>query len=154
MSEKLSRGLRNHNPLNIRKTKDKWVGLSKQQTDPAFFVFTSDIYGLRAGFRIIRNYVKRTLSLTLAQMVVRWAPPNENDTKYYIQFLSNCLGVPSDIILLHELNNESFMVHLLRCMAKMESGVWLSQDLVTAAYYMEQGITNPKEGVRGTPPTE
>lgn len=144
-----TRGVRNHNPLNIRKTKDKWVGLAKEQTDPAFFVFTSDLYGLRAAFRIIRNYVKRTPALTLAGMITRWAPPNENSTKTYIQFVSNCLGLPDCQQIRYIFDNERMMVHLIRFMAKLESGVWLDEDLVTQAYYLERGISFKREGNSG-----
>ena len=32
----LPRGIRNHNPLNIRKSKDQWKGMAEVQTDRAF----------------------------------------------------------------------------------------------------------------------
>ena len=41
--EKLNkqRGLRNCNPLNIRRTADLWQGLAERQPDPEFFTFRS-----------------------------------------------------------------------------------------------------------------
>ena len=42
----LPRGIRNHNPLNIRRTsKDQWKGLSKAQTDRAFVQFETLEWG-------------------------------------------------------------------------------------------------------------
>ena len=45
----LPRGIRNNNPLNIRRTaKDQWKGLRAQQTDASFCQFESLEYGWRA----------------------------------------------------------------------------------------------------------
>jgi len=30
----LPRGIRNNNPLNIRRSKDQWLGMKKEQTNP------------------------------------------------------------------------------------------------------------------------
>ena len=30
----LPRGIRNHNPLNVRRSKDQWKGMAEVQTDP------------------------------------------------------------------------------------------------------------------------
>ena len=35
----MTRGLRNNNPLNIRRNNTKWQGLSATQTDKSFFQF-------------------------------------------------------------------------------------------------------------------
>ena len=35
----LPRGIRNNNPLNIRRSKDQWKGLAEAQTDRAFVLF-------------------------------------------------------------------------------------------------------------------
>ena len=52
----MSRGLRNNNPGNIRKTGDKWQGLSTTQTDDSFFQFTDAKYGIRAMAKLLKNY--------------------------------------------------------------------------------------------------
>ena len=46
----LPRGIRNNNPLNIRRGKDQWKGLRAQQTDASFCQFESLEYGWRAAF--------------------------------------------------------------------------------------------------------
>lgn len=56
--EKLNkqRGLRNCNPLNIRRTADLWQGLAERQPDPEFFTFRSMSWGYRAAFIVLRTY--------------------------------------------------------------------------------------------------
>ena len=44
----LPRGIRNNNPLNIRRSKDQWQGLRAQQTDASFCQFETLEYGWRA----------------------------------------------------------------------------------------------------------
>jgi len=51
-SANATRGVRNHNPGNIRKTKDKWVGSDVKQKDDAFVTFSTPEFGIRAlGWR-------------------------------------------------------------------------------------------------------
>ena len=40
---RLPRGIRNRNPGNIRRSRDRWKGLAPAQTDPAFFVFDAPV---------------------------------------------------------------------------------------------------------------
>ena len=56
--EKLNkqRGVRNCNPLNIRRTADLWQGLAERQPDPEFFTFRSMPWGYRAAFIVLRTY--------------------------------------------------------------------------------------------------
>ena len=50
---KIPRGLRNCNPLNIRKSNGtKWVG--QIGDDGTFCVFEDVVHGLRAAFRLLR----------------------------------------------------------------------------------------------------
>ena len=54
----LPRGIRNNNPLNIRRTaKDQWKGLRAQQTDASFCQFERLEFGWRAAFYLLtRTY--------------------------------------------------------------------------------------------------
>ena len=53
----LPRGIRNNNPLNIRRSKDQWQGLRAQQTDAQFCQFETLEYGWRAAFYLLtRTY--------------------------------------------------------------------------------------------------
>ena len=46
----ISRGIRNNNPLNVRRSKDKWQGMKALQTDASFVQFETMAYGWRAAF--------------------------------------------------------------------------------------------------------
>ena len=49
----IPRGIRNCNPLNIRKGKDQWKGLLKVQNDKSFYQFKAMEWGYRAAFRLL-----------------------------------------------------------------------------------------------------
>lgn len=77
------RGIRNCNPFNIRKTADRWIGLSALQADPAFCTFDDPAYGVRAGGIILLKYFDRYKLDTVHAILNRFAPPVENDTGSY-----------------------------------------------------------------------
>lgn len=78
-----ARGIKNCNPGNIRKSKDKWQGLAERQADPAFFVFTAPVWGIRAIARILINYQDDHDLDTPKKIVDRWAPSTENNSAAY-----------------------------------------------------------------------
>ena len=87
----LPRGIRNNNPLNIRRTaKDQWKGLRAQQTDASFCQFESLDYGWRAAFYLLtRTYYHKYRLFTIRAIINKWAPPQENLTATYIQNVSD-----------------------------------------------------------------
>ena len=89
----LPRGIRNRNPGNIRRSKDRWKGLAALQSDPAFFVFEAPLWGIRAIAAILRNYQARNGLKSLAQIIGRWAPAGENDTASYVAAVGKEMGV-------------------------------------------------------------
>ena len=71
-----SRGIRNNNPLNIRRSRDQWKGLSKTQNDPSFCQFESMEWGWRAAFWLLtRTYYHTYRLFTIRAIVQKWAPP-------------------------------------------------------------------------------
>ena len=91
------RGIRNNNPLNIRKSKDQWQGLRAQQTDAQFCQFESMEYGWRAAFKLLtRTYYHTYRLFTIRAIVSKWAPANENNTKAYIANVSKMTGIGPD----------------------------------------------------------
>ncbi len=94
------RGIRNNNPLNIRRSGDKWQGLRALQEDRAFCQFSTMEYGWRAAFVILCKtyYVKYKLR-TIRDIVSRWAPANENNTAAYIRHVSDYTGIGPDRVL-------------------------------------------------------
>lgn len=95
----LTRGIRNNNPGNLRRSKDPWQGLAKDQTDKEFFVFNGAIYGIRALARTLIAYQDEHGLRTIGQIINRWAPTNENDTSAYIASVSEDTGFVVDKVL-------------------------------------------------------
>jgi hypothetical protein len=93
----LPRGIRNNNPLNIRRSKDQWKGLRAQQTDPSFCQFESLEYGWRAAFYLLtRTYYHKYRLYTIRMIISKWAPPNENQTAKYIENVCRLTGIAPD----------------------------------------------------------
>lgn len=88
---KVARGLRNNNPLNIR-IGNKWKGLKTPNTDGAFDQFISVYWGYRAAFVILKNYIVKHNCNTVAKIIARWAPSNENNTAAYIKTVCKKTG--------------------------------------------------------------
>lgn len=115
------RGLRNNNPLNIRKNSTKWQGLAEEQTDKSFFVFAAPEWGYRAALRTLQNY-KRVHGLnTVAEWIYRWAPPRENDTENYIDVVCSRAGIARDCA--PNIRNKTVMCNIVAAMSYMENGV-------------------------------
>jgi len=110
-----SRGLRNNNPGNIRKSGDAWQGLSAEQPDSAFFTFESPEYGIRALVKLLKNYNAKGLN-TISKIINRWAPPSENNTKAYINAVVKYTGVSADTPIAY--NNPD----LVKAIIKHENG--------------------------------
>lgn len=137
-TKKVPRGIRNNNPLNIRKG-NNWQGERHPQTDPAFEEFTSMQYGIRAGFKLIRNYMSGFNGLTkkintIEGIIKRWAPSNENNTRAYIQAVSTWTGIPSRQKLSFQQRN--YMVAIVDAMIRVECGQGVDKAIIESAYDM------------------
>lgn len=132
------RGIRNNNPLNIIKG-NNWQGERNPQTDKRFEEFESMEYGIRAGFIIMRNNMKESLPKyrqcnTLRKLITRWAPPSENNTAKYIEFVSKKSGLhPDEEIRYRE---KKKMCAICDAMIRMECGVTLDLKIIESAYDM------------------
>ena len=93
----IPRGIRNNNPLNIRRTGDQWKGLSKTQSDRSFCQFETLEYGWRAAFYLLtKTYFARYHLQTIRQIISRLAPESENNTRAYIENVSRLTGIDPD----------------------------------------------------------
>lgn len=136
MDKKLPRGIRNNNPLNIRKG-NNWKGEVSRSTDGEFEQFVSMQWGIRAGFKILKNYMTgyggRVKPLTnIHDIIHRWAPPNENNCRAYIDSVCRFSG-------LHEFERLQFsdrnkMLALVDGMIRVECGQPVSLDIIASAY--------------------
>ena len=132
------RGIRNNNPLNIRKG-NTWKGERKVQTDKAFEEFETLQYGLRAGLKLIRNQISgfngsRPKFNTIGKLIKVWAPPSENQTLRYIDFVCQAVGKqPFDII---REDDQKLICEIARAMAFVECGQWIDIDQFESAWFL------------------
>lgn len=89
MAGKVTRGIRNNNPGNIRLSAARWKGEIRPAKDKEFCAFTSMEYGLRALIVTLRTYVVNHKVNTVRKMISRWAPANENNTAAYISYVED-----------------------------------------------------------------
>lgn len=89
------RGIRNHNPGNIRKSPATWQG-EVPGDDDLFESFASAEFGLRAIGRLLLNYQSKQGLNTVRKLIDRWAPPCENDTDQYVSHVATRCGVHPD----------------------------------------------------------
>ena len=115
-----ARGIRNDNPLNIRRTKDRWTGMRERQTDKAFV--------------LLRGYIGRGAD-TIGRIIARWAPSRDgNDTQAYIRHVSRSTGIGAGQALSFE--DKDALVEIVRSMAHMESGIIEDKAIIEQAYEM------------------
>ncbi|BDU42900.1 structural protein [Vibrio nigripulchritudo] len=113
------RGIRNNNPLNIRKG-NNWKGETSTSQDAEFESFTHHKYGFRAGARVLRTYQNHHGLYTIKEMIHRFAPPNENNTHNYAGFVAGKMGVSVDERI--DLSDSETLARMLHVMSIMEVG--------------------------------
>jgi len=86
------RGIRNNNPGNIEKG-TAWNGMADAQPDERYITFKTPEYGIRAMARILRTYREKYNLVAVDQIINRWAPPHENPTVDYVDFVAGKVGV-------------------------------------------------------------
>ena len=134
--KKIPRGIRNNNPLNIR-IGNNWKGEVDNPTDSQFEQFKTMAWGVRAAFIVLHNYIFRRKVNTIARIINRWAPSNENDTIAYMKQVSKIskIGLNDPI----DFYDRESMVKLFKGMCMVENGciiddndIYLGYDLVVA----------------------
>lgn len=110
-----------NNPLNIRyNVHNQWKGQLGQIK--GFCHFKNRAYGFRAAFVLIGNYIRMGCN-TIESIVSRWAPPSENDTKRYIDFVCEETLIPKDLELTDlSIHDYWTKIIIIQAMAVMESG--------------------------------
>lgn len=98
METKLPRGYRNNNPLNIRiNPHNQWKGKVIPSKDKAFEQFVGMEYGYRAALSLLRTYIRKYGCNTVAKIITRWAPENENNTQAYIHSVCKFADLTPDL---------------------------------------------------------
>lgn len=132
------RGIRNNNPLNIRKG-NNWKGERPNQTDKAFEEFESMEMGVRAGFYLIRKYMTGYNGLTekfntIEKIIRRWAPASENNTQAYIDTVAKKTGLSPRLKL--SFQNKRQMVDIVAAMIEVECGQSIDRQIIESGYDM------------------
>lgn len=127
------RGLRNHNPLNIKIGND-WKGETDINTDGVFEQFTDDMYGYRAAFIILRKYIRKYGRNTIRRVVDSWSPDGRRIQDAYMASVSKWSGVPLDKEIHFEDKTE--MVAIVQAMARVENGVEVDRTPIVYGYEM------------------
>lgn len=119
----MTRGERNHNPLNVRRSKGThWLGQLAVQRDREFVQFQCDLMGYRAAIRILRTYMRQYHLQNINDIIHRWAPPEDgNLTGQYVRMVSDISGIAPATPLTFE-DSES-VVAIVAAMARVESGI-------------------------------
>jgi hypothetical protein len=124
-----SRGIRNNNPLNIRRSADRWEGARARQTDRSFVQFESMAFGYRAAWKILERYwqhfKEQRQPFTVGNIIARWAPPSENDTEAYVRTVLRLTSLGGNEHLPRAFMGYMLdkLASLLAAMTVMESGI-------------------------------
>ena len=88
-----TRGLKNRNPGNIRFVASvPWQGQTGQDS-VGFAVFDTDVNGLRAMMIDLHTLFSRLTEPSILTIIATYAPPIENNTKTYADYVSNALKI-------------------------------------------------------------
>lgn len=133
----MSRGLRNRNPGNIRRSGVRYKGEVRPSTDPQFKQFGSMALGYRAIFVLLDTYRIRYGLDTVRTMISRWAPPSENDTAAYIDAVCRRTGLTPDRPI--DTRNRATMVPLAAAISRVENGTEAVAEEVEAGWELFVG---------------
>ena len=132
-------GIRNNNPLNIRRGKTLWKGEIAPSPSgevgrgvgSSFCKFESVEWGLRAAFCLLRTYANKYRLCCVRDIITRWAPPTENNTTSYIRHVCQLTGFGGNQRL-----TEKDWPRLIKAMARMECGVELEDDVIQKGFQL------------------
>ena len=129
----MTRGERNNNPLNIRRVVGtNWKGeIVAPIEDKQFVQFASLSWGLRAAFCILRTYRDKYQAVCIEDIITRWAPPTENDTRKYICNVCRLTGFGGK-----ERLTEKDWPRLVGAMSRIESGMNLTEKQIQQAFQL------------------
>ena len=132
------RGLRNNNPGNIRISETPWQGKIPKSlnTDKnkAFEQFESLEYGLRALMKNAYTWIQRGKN-TLEKLITIWAPPHENHTGNYIDYVARQMQIPKNQVF--KTLDKKFFISLAKAITEMENGIAPTQSLDPYSAYEE-----------------
>lgn len=115
----MTRGYRNNNPLNIRRSIQEFQG-EVTSNDLQFKTFRSMAYGYRAAMKILKTYITKYKCDTIGKIISRWAPENENNTQGYINAVCRRTGIQKSQKITF---TQGFICAIVSAMSFVENGV-------------------------------
>lgn len=113
-----TRGIRNNNPFNIRKSRSRWIGKIKG-SDKEFETFDSLEHGYRAGLILLANYYKKYKLHSYRVILHRFAPSSENNLANYEYFIYAYSGIMPDAFI----TLKTLLWKIAPLISKYESGL-------------------------------
>jgi len=133
-----TRGLKNRNPGNLRgNPRITWDG-QVAIDDKDFVVFASDVKGLRADIIDLHTHYIRDKEVCVLTLIGSYAPPVENDTKGYVEFVCERLNVEARDTLVFDRRTADA---LIRAIVRIEQGIQPYDD-ATIAEAIEQAFAH------------
>lgn len=133
------RGIRNNNPLNIRRNGDHFQGEVVPGSDREFKQFTTMAYGYRAAFVVLGTYLAQGRN-TIEKIIRAWAPPHRDNTEAYIANVEKRSGVGRTKVLTAESGGDYRKI--VAAMSYSENGVPANMADVEAGFRMQRKIEN------------
>lgn len=127
------RGIRNHNPGNLRFNPEViWRGQTGQDDD-GFVIFKDALLGIRAMSLTLWHYTTILHLSDVYTIIARWAPSSDNDTAKYVDFVCSQMDVHPFQTL--DLNTQG--CSLVRAIIMYENGECpYSNDLIEKAIHL------------------
>ena len=148
----LERGVRNNNPLNIKKkVSNAWDGIAEDQSgDSIFATFESAEYGIRAALRTLVTYQNKHKLRTPSEMLARWAPPSENIVSDYVATVKELSGLSMDDPMV--IGNNQKTLDLIRSMIAMENSQKAMRGYSSNTYNRALQLAFPTPKIRDDEP--
>lgn len=118
---KMSRGLRNCNPGNIRRGSFLYKGEKAVCSDLEFRQFDSMAWGYRAMFVLLHTYAVKHHCRSLRDFIARYAPPSENNTEAYLRRVAFSTHFSPDEVI--STTDCATMTAVVAAMSEVENGV-------------------------------
>ena len=119
-------GQRINNPFNIRQANQDFLGETGEES--GFVSFESSPFGVRAADKVLTTYGRDYGINTIRGLINRFAPPSENDTRGYVNYISGQLGMDPDAEI--DLSDPDLRSRILSPMAMLESRTELTPDQI------------------------
>ena len=124
--------IKRNNPGNIRHTAVHWQGEITPPGD-TFCSFSTLEYGSRAMLKLLKRYIAVKQLNTVRKIIAVWAPPAENNTAAYTDYVARTLDVHPDDTLCA---NRDTLIALADAMTHVEHGKSVPHALWANAYKM------------------